>query len=162
GIDDLAVDAPKEAKYGTVMVFRGAANKQLKLMAYFGSLDGDHEDSFGSVLAAGDFDGDGVDELVAGQPYDTVNNVEEAGRLWVVRITQTQVLLESTLDHTNLPGDPQHYGRIGDGGLAAGRIGDDKYDDLVIGSPFYSVSIANTAGQVIVVRGGPNGLDPAK
>src|SRR5262249_24876202 len=63
---------------------------------------------------------------------------------------------------SKLPGDLQEEARFGIGDLAAGRIGDDKYDDLAIGTSDYRVGGAHDVGQVVVVHGGPNGLDPTR
>ncbi|GMU65185.1 MAG: hypothetical protein AMXMBFR36_14590 [Acidobacteriota bacterium] len=53
------------------------------------------DDSFGSALAAGDFDGDGFDDLAAGVPGDSAGGAEDAG---VVNIFINQGLFRDGFD----------------------------------------------------------------
>lgn len=161
GVGDLAVGAPYDSG-GTVTILRGSSANGLHAFGYFSSPDGDLHGGFGYRLAAGDFDGNGAAELAIDHPNDAVNGVPGAGRVQVVRISTTKITLEVSLDHSNLAGDVQTDARFGFGGLAAGHIGDDAYDDLAIGSDDYTVGNAAAAGQVIVVRGSASGLDPTK
>jgi hypothetical protein len=88
--DDLAIGIPGEDEVGAVLILYGS---QFDLL--FGSsvflgvwdLGGDPEigDAFGKSLAAGDFDGNGADDLAIGAPSaDLGANLIDAGRVTVL------------------------------------------------------------------------------
>src|SRR5262249_17876769 len=91
GYDDLAVGVPSEAvgnveQAGAVNIIFGgpsglsAAGNQLLDQETPGVLGNAQEgDSFGDALAAGDFDGDGYDDLAVGVPNEARNSAAHAG-----------------------------------------------------------------------------------
>ena len=116
----------------------------------------------GAPSVAGDFDGDGYDDLVLGNYYeqDTSAGVT-AGAVWVfpggpdgLRLEAVQHFNQST---AGVPGSSEK----GDGmglALAAGDLTGDGRDDLAIGVPLEGIGSAADAGGVIVLRGSAAGL----
>lgn len=90
GRDDLVVGAPGEFSGGdgAVLSFYGGASAIAGSTRFNeGSVGGTAGDgqAFGSVLAAGDFDGDGIDEVVIGVPEAPVAGENAAGIVYVTR-----------------------------------------------------------------------------
>ena len=93
---DLAVGIPFESQFGP----EGSGAVQVFFGTFGGGLSVDTEqilfenlispeiatfDRFGDVLASGDFDADGRDELVVGFPFDNVFGVPNSGNVAVLR-----------------------------------------------------------------------------
>jgi hypothetical protein len=126
-------------------------------------------DRFGSVLVAGDFDGDGRRDLAIAAPTETIlPAAPSAGQVTVVYGAGDGLEPASgetwSLDSTDFgPGDDDDlFGSA----LAAGDFDDDGFDDLAIGVPFRDVpagggGTAADAGAVVVLHGGPGGLSLA-
>jgi type VII secretion-associated serine protease mycosin len=95
-------------------------------------------DAFGAALAAGDFEGDGNDDLAIGAPSDDIDAGDE-GTVTLMRGSITGVhpsgLLADFFSGSDEPESGDRFGAalaIGDfGGLAAS----DAYDELAIGIP---------------------------
>jgi hypothetical protein len=90
GRDDLAVGAPGEFSGGdgAVLSFYGGPSALAGSTRFNeGSVGGTAGDgqAFGSVLAAGDFDGDGIAEVVIGVPDAPVAGANSAGIVYVTR-----------------------------------------------------------------------------
>ncbi|HEX8629960.1 MAG TPA: VCBS repeat-containing protein, partial [Catenuloplanes sp.] len=109
-------------------------------------------DDFGSSLAAGDFDGDGWDELAAG--YSDANGVaiyrRAAGGLDTTA---------SSWWSRGTPGVPENVHEFGGFGsqLAAGDFDADGRADLAVGVKRTTATVAQ-AGGVVVLRGSAAGL----
>lgn len=91
---------------------------------------------FGTTLASGDFDGDGIDDLAIGLPGLTVTGLRDAGGVQLLRGTPGGMRW-STAFTQNSPGVA---GRPGTGAafgfaLAAGRLGTAALDGLAVGAP---------------------------
>jgi FG-GAP repeat len=90
---DLAAGAPAErvgatAGAGAVSVLAGSAGGLSAAGgALFTQVGGavETDDSFGSALAAGDFDNDAFADLVAGAPFEDVGSIADAGAVSVLR-----------------------------------------------------------------------------
>jgi hypothetical protein len=93
-------------------------------------------DSFGYALAAGDFDGDGNDDLAIGVPYEYYLHYSDGvvHVLWGSQLGLSgdgnQLWRQDLLDEASEPGD-----RFG-AALAAGDFDGDGHDDLAIGVPY--------------------------
>ena len=117
---------------------------------------------FGEVLAAGDFNGDGYDDLAASEAegYDPTAKVH-AGGVWVIPGSGTGLRLDSA-KHFNqsspgVPGASEKEDWFGSA-LAAGDINGDGRDDLAIGAYGESIGSIRYAGAVTVLYGGTGGL----
>ena len=95
---------------------------------------------FGSSLAAGDFDGDGIGDLAVGAPDESYDGVRQAGAVSVIYGGSSGL---STSDHTvwrqsdrfvmggDLNNEDDNFGTA----LAAADFNGDGHDDLAIGTP---------------------------
>lgn len=114
-------------------------------------------DRHGHSVAAGDFDGDGIDDLATGTPFEDVDGghfngavVVNYGNSFGLTHSGSQLLLQSDGDVLE---DDALFGTA----LAAGDFDDDGYDDLAVGAPSSDRGATN-AGTVFVYAGGPSGL----
>ena len=171
GFDDLAIGSPDHdfaddpIDAGEVFVLFGSA-ASLKLDASaqgFFAGPGETLGRFGAALAAGDFDGDGFDDLAIGEPGRTVSGQAAAGRVQVLHgsaagivFTGFQNLTNGSFAITDETND--EFGAV----LAAGDF--DRRnpvscvitpctDDLAIGSPKEDVGATFDAGIVVVTYG---------
>jgi cysteine-rich repeat protein len=118
-------------------------------------------DAFGRALAAGDFSGDGIDDLAIGVPLEDFSSKADAGIVHIVLGTSTGLtstgnetwhLDVSGVTSVALAGD--EFGHA----LASGHFDDDVYADLAVGLPGHSGSGNAGAGMVKVLFGVATGL----
>lgn len=118
---------------------------------------------FGVELALGDFDGDGHHDLAAGSYHDRFDAVRDAGSVTVfpgtvdgLSVVDAQLLTRET---PGIPGDAASSEFFGQVLLVvkhpAGRT------DLMIGTPYFEYDGLRAAGAVLVLPGGPGGIQPA-
>jgi hypothetical protein len=150
GIPDLAVGAPGEGDSfgrhdcGVVYVFFGQQGLQRGLELFGGAVAmatvrGAFPNGYaGDSLAAGDIDGDGLDDLVIGAPLNPAFKQREAGSVHVVfgsRLVPSAVIDLSDPTQFDLrvlgqaPGD-----QLGTG-VGAGDINGDGKADVLLGAP---------------------------
>nr|WP_239579480.1 FG-GAP repeat protein [Microlunatus panaciterrae] len=181
GVADLVVGAPGEVSAGATSAAGGGvaviyghagglgkgATPSVLITQASPGVPGVPEsfDSFGTALATGDFDGNGVADLAVGVPG------EDAFR-GIVQILPGKkgAGVGALAAHTYSQDTPGFLGvaepRDGFGSaLAAGRVTADRYDDLAIGAPGENGTltpagphIAIGAGAVSFVRGSATGL----
>lgn len=121
-------------------------------------------DRFGSVLEAGDFNGDDRPDLAVGVPQEDHAAVKRAGGV--------AVMLSGASGLSDIGNRFWHEASSGVLGvveagdrfgydLAAGDFNADGRDDLAIGIPFQDVTGKSAAGDVAILHGGINGLRTA-
>jgi hypothetical protein len=108
-------------------------------------------DEFASHLAAGDFDGDGADELVLGAPGATAGGLVGAGVAWAIRRADASPFGEVTVmvQAHIAPGAAESFDNFG-AALAVGDFDGSRYADLAIGAPNENSGAIGNAGAVSV------------
>jgi hypothetical protein len=165
GVDDLIIGAPYggDVSMGhSYVVFgsTGGFSASMNLSALNGSngfrLVGDTggEESGSSVSAAGDINGDGVDDLIIGAPY---GGSADSGRSYVV--FGSAGAFPTSMDLSGLNGNNgfRLNGAAGDYSgnsvSAAGDVNGDGVDDLIIGASYAGATIAGASYVVFGSRG---------
>jgi hypothetical protein len=168
GHDDLAIGMPGRGKSGAALVLFGgptgltAKGHDLWHQGTAGIAGRpEKDDDFGRALATGDFDGDRLDELVIGVPYDRIGDAEGGGSIHVLPGTSdgptTDGAQHWTPGRNGLLGQPTETASFGSV-FAVGSFTDSGYLDLAIGSPGWSSIDTGSAGAVHVLHGSSTGL----
>ena len=170
---DIAFSAPNEdlnfiSDAGAVSVIYGSAPPftQGGSLFFHQGTDGvpgvnEAEDEFGSTLAAGDFDGDGDDELVIGVPLESIGDRGSQGMI-VVRNGRSggingfgSTFAIDAVDAGAATASATTTTVFGKA-LATGDFNLDRFDDLAVGAPD-----AGNGGLVVLFYGSAAGLSAA-
>jgi hypothetical protein len=171
--DDLVIGTPREGwglvlefGKGMITVVPGSLSGLAFAQAFGLSQDsdgmaGDAEftDLFGDALAAGDFDGDGYDDLAVGVPGEE----QGAGVVHFIFGSPTGLrgarnfVLNESFDDVGANEDDDVTYR-----LASGDVDGDGFADLVVGSRSDRVVTARLAGSAVVFHGAVDGFNRAQ
>jgi hypothetical protein len=183
GFGDLAIGVPDEnflgqVDSGIVQVVYGSAGglgprNQVVAQSAVGpgsSCDtSESGDRFGSALAGGDFNGDGLADLAVGVPFEDAGTVVDAGIVCVYYGSPTGILLPSqsgipvvwTQNSAGVP-DASETGDQFGFALAWGNFSGGPEAELAIGAPGESLEgflgTRTEAGAVTILNGAPAGL----
>jgi len=158
--EDLATGAPGEVvdgfatfETGCVVVSRGShwGLTHEGASTLLPNVDPSPGMRFGSALAAGDFDGDGLTDLAVGASEHIVDGLKRAGVVCVYRGTAGGLVPWTSFVASDLGGVVTPNATFGFA-LAAGDVDEDGSADLLIGSP------GEDAGAVYHVPGSAAGL----
>ncbi|HMV67680.1 MAG TPA: FG-GAP-like repeat-containing protein, partial [Myxococcota bacterium] len=167
GFDDIAVGIPLEdigtIEHGYAEVLYGgptgivSARTQDWRQAYNGIGDAvEAGDRLGAALAAGDFNGDGYDELVIGVPGES--NGGQIQILFGSAAGLTSVGNQTWYQSINGTGSADEAGDRFGATLEVGDFDADGYEDLAIGAPDEGVGALASAGAVTIMYGSATGI----
>lgn len=173
-VDDVAVsaigvDGPSSNLAGSVTILFGKSKKGLTTAnarelteSNIGGSSTNADGSFGFACAAGDFNGDGFDDLAIACPQLTTGAFAFAGGVYVLRgstdgidVASTLLLDENTAGFPGTAAAGEFFGNS----IDFGDFNGDGFDDLAIGVPIDSEGGAAGAGVAFVVPGSVNGFD---
>jgi Peptidase family M23/FG-GAP repeat len=174
GYDDVAVGAPADTigalpYAGEVVVVYGSAEglkpetRSVRIWSDRADVAGQSErgDQFGASVAAGDFDGDGFDDLAVGAPGENVPGAPLGGAITVLEGSDTGLSVVGSrqiqADSSGVAGEADPGDRLG-AALATGDANGDQRDDLVVGIPGQNGGAGVDTGAALYLPGGPNGL----
>jgi hypothetical protein len=162
---DLAIGAPGESlddgpRSGAVFVQlgTGAGLTPDAVLDQRGIGADEAGDRFGATLAAGDFNGDGFDDLAVGAPDEAPGSSPTSGGVFVFLGSASGLEPHRFLDQAALG-----VNELGDGFGASLCVGDfdgDGRDDLAVGAPGEAPGSDPVSGAVFVFRGTALGLAP--
>ncbi len=150
GFSDVVIGAPDDVfslpGEGAVSIFKGGSNGVSSFLSTknFGQMSNAHLGA--SVDGAGDVNGDGVDDFVAGAPGYSVG-----GRvmLWKGKAGLSPAFFDSR-DGSLLDG-------LGSDVAGVGDFDGDGYSDIIVGAPNAS-NLEAGEGYALLLRGGPSAL----
>jgi hypothetical protein len=134
---------------------------------FFGASELGQGGGFGSVLATGDFNDDGRDDLVVAEPFDSANGSRGAvgaGVVWILPGSRSGLDIRTAYrisrGTSGVVGDVTPDELFGDQ-LAVGDLDHDGRDDLAIAAPGTKVGSTQRAGAVVVLYGSRYGISGA-
>ncbi|MCB9464865.1 MAG: FG-GAP repeat protein [Candidatus Eisenbacteria bacterium] len=138
------------------------ADAHLSIIRQGHEVTGTHEagDRFGASLAAGDFNGDGYEDLAIGVPREDVGSFIDAGSIIVTLgsphgLDHQGSYILSAIHAGSIPQTGAQFGFA----LVAADFDDDGFDDLAVGVPYEDIGGVVNTGTVYFLEGTPNGLD---
>ncbi len=172
GHDDLAVGAPGEdvagiVDIGAVTILYGSSSGLSTAGNVFSQRTsgvagaGEAGDYFGFSLESLDANGDGIDDLAVGIPYEDVGSQVDAGSVQLLLGTGSGLGFAGDRLWSQATSGIRGSAEGGDlfgYDLSAADTDQDGRDDLVVGVPGEDVGAVEDAGYVMLIRGGAAGL----
>ncbi|HPH98284.1 MAG TPA: FG-GAP repeat protein [Anaerolineaceae bacterium] len=177
GYADLAVGAHSEtigsaSSAGAVNIIYGSDSGLTAAGNQFWHQGGDgivgtaeQADLFGDALAAGDFNGDGRDDLAVGAPADSVGGVDNAGVVSIIYGSASGLTADGNQfwnqNSTGIQDTAEEDDFFGSA-VAAGDFNGDGFADLAVGVSAESIetpTLIKGAGAVNVIFGSASGLN---
>jgi hypothetical protein len=156
GYDDVIVGAPYanngQVMEGRVYVYYGSSDGLKPLPDWIYETDSVEAELGWAVASAGDVNGDGFDDVIAGAPYFD-NDLTNEGRAYVFYGSAAGL---SPAYNWMVEGN-RAQARYGMGVASAGDVDKDGYDDVIVGAPWYSETASNE-GKAFVYYGSVLGL----
>jgi D-alanyl-D-alanine carboxypeptidase len=122
----------------------------------------EESDRFGRVLATGDFNGDGFDDLVASAPFKDTSGATNGGKLFIFYGSQYGLSITSeTITQNSIDTVANEDGDLLGWALAVGNFNGDEYEDLAVGVPYKNTAGRGNAGMVAILFGSAQGLLPS-
>ncbi len=146
-----------------LLALTGAAHAHLSIIrqGYESAEISESSDQHGFAVAAGDFNGDGYDDLAMGAPQEDGPAGANSGVVCVNWGSEYGITHEGAIvyDADDMGGAASAGANLGFA-LASEDLDGDGFDDLIVGAPFETVNGAAGAGAVYVMTGSTLGLVP--
>ncbi len=173
--EDLAIGLPYEhvggiADSGMVVVMFGSsrgllpATSEAFTQSSVVAATNETNDHFGFALAAGNFNGDGYDDLAIGVPGEDTEGKTDTGMVAIMFGSRRGLLPSNSESFTQSRVDAatnERGDRFGFA-LAAGNFDGDRFDDLAVGVPYESTGGKTDTGMVAIMFGSSSGLLPSR
>ena len=152
GRADVISGAPSWSGRGRVDVYRGPGPSSGSLYASASSAEGDESNAgFGGAIAAGDVDGDGLDELFIGSPTASGGGTRR-GRVTMLRASGGGWAEVGSMSGTS------NDSRLGWDVAFVGDVDGRDGADLLVSAAFLNTGGDFSAGRVLLLPVGSNGL----
>ncbi len=113
-------------------------------------------DYFGHAIAAGDINGDGLEDLVVGAYYADPQDRSGGGCVYIFfgkTLPSQKVSIDLSLDQADVTFfGPSNNAQLGKA-VAVGNLNNDNYDDIIISAPAHSEDDVQARGVVFVIYG---------
>lgn len=158
GFADVAISAPYMDRVavneGTILLFSGRRGFIAdEPDAWLTGSDHTGDGYFGTRVATGDFDGDGFDDLVAGEPLGSARAFR-AGRAWLIRGGPELASLTDPIPIDS----PREQESAQFATVASADVNGDGRADLLVAAPFEDVDGTDDVGALYVFLGDRDGL----
>jgi hypothetical protein len=156
--DDVAISIPGYGNNGAVYILHGTLlGLSTSNVTFLPGSSTHNGDGFGFSLAAGDFDGDGKDDLAVGVPFYDFSGATAAGVITIYEGSASGLQTTSSITIATGQGQSERFGYS----MAAGDYNGDGKDDLAVSSPYKTFNGVTSAGEVRVYNGTTSGLTTA-